>query len=411
MLCVTTEVLYNFFHHVRSCYEKLPIGVQTFEDMRRGDYIYVDKTQYIYKLIKPYKGIYFLSRPRRFGKSLTISTLEALFKNKKELFKDLWIYSSDYQWKEYPVIRLDMSNVARDSAERLTKDLKVRLAGIAQHYDILLDETETLETLFMTLIETLQKKFNEQVVILIDEYDKPILDNILKKDVVLPIRDVLRNFYGIMKAQDANIKFVFVIGVTKFARVSIFSGLNNLEDITTDPTVATMLGYTQEELETYFDEHIHAFMNNKHIEKGALLDQIKLWYNGFRFSKKDIRVYNPYSPLLLFKRHDFMNYWFETATPDFLIQLIKHNRYDFYEIETREIREESLSTFELENINILALLYQTGYLTIRTYNDEERIYQLGYPNKEIELAFTENLIAGLSEQSLDDLQSTSWNLS
>lgn len=378
----------------------LPIGIQTFESLREGNFLYVDKTHYLYELVNPASARYFLSRPRRFGKSLTISTLDAIFRGKKELFKGLWIYTSDYNWQQYPVIRIDMSVVNRDNPDSLKVSLKILLGKIAQHHDVLIlnDASVPLEDSFSFLIQALRKKYQQRVVILIDEYDKPILDRLDDVERAHGNREVLRSFYGVMKGLDEYIRFIFLTGVTKFSKVSVFSGLNNLYDLTMDPAYSTMLGYTQQELETCFTEHIDAFAEREKIPKAQLLEEIRQWYNGFRFSKRDETVYNPFSTLLLFQGKDFRDYWFETATPDFLINLIKKQEYNIFQAEQEPVSEDTFSTFQAEQLDILALLVQTGYFTIKNYDTIAREYRLGYPNKEVEIAFTKDVLRVFMEQ-------------
>jgi hypothetical protein len=222
----------------------LPVGIQSFDKLIEGGYLYVDKTRLLYELVKDPTGVYFLSRPRRFGKSLLISTLDALFSNRRELFKDLWIDSSKYKWQKFPVIRLDMTITDRSSAETLNNSLILLLREIIREHDLTV-ETDILPNAFSEVISQLSRKYNEKVVVLVDEYDKPILDNITKPEMVKEIREVLKTFYSILKAQDDNLRFIFLTGVSKFSKMSIFSGLNNLEDISLNSDFASICGYTQ----------------------------------------------------------------------------------------------------------------------------------------------------------------------
>jgi len=235
----------------------LPVGLQTFENLIKGNYLYVDKTKLIYKLIKNPQGVYFLSRPRRFGKSLTVSTLDAIFRNKRELFKGLWLDSSDYKWEEYPIVNIDFGNIARSSSDDLKTSLEISIDKHSIQYG-LEKFIGTLADKFSSLIENLAKKYQKQVVVLIDEYDKAILDNIANTEVAKKCRDILREFYTVLKAQDANIRFILLTGVSKFSKVSVFSGLNNLSDISLDGEYADLCGYTQEELDQYFEGYIKA---------------------------------------------------------------------------------------------------------------------------------------------------------
>ena len=329
--------------------KNLPVGIQTFKDIINGNFLYVDKTKYIYELVKLSKGAYFISRPRRFGKSLTISTLEAIFKNEQDLFKEFWISKSDYQWQEYPIIKLDMTSVSNYTGKMLDKILNKDLNDISEKYKVKIDLTYPAKVNLKTLIHALYNKYGK-VVVLIDEYDKPILDNISNVKIADANRKMLSDFYSVIKSEDACIRFVFLTGVTKFSKVSVFSGLNNLEDLTMTDSCAAMLGYTQEELESNFSQYIDKFIDRNNINKNTLLTMIMSWYHGFKFSKNGAKVYNPFSISLFFKYQDFKNYWFESATPTFLINLIKEYNYNIYEAENSEVSEDNFSVFEIDRI-------------------------------------------------------------
>ncbi|MDI6793813.1 MAG: AAA family ATPase [bacterium] len=370
--------------------KQLPIGIQTFEHLITGDFLYVDKTRHIYELIKPASARYFLSRPRRFGKSLLVTTLKAIFEGKRGLFDGLAIADMPYDWEAYPVIHLDLSGKKVDTADDLTTYLCNQINLIATQYDIQL-EWESYEERFAELIRKLAA--SNRVVILIDEYDKPILDNIGRTEQVKEIKDTLSAFYGIIKASDEYLHFVLLTGVSKFSKVSIFSKLNNLNDLTMTADYADMLGYTQAELEDYFQEHLSLACRQSDLTMQALLEKIEHWYNGYRFSTRDIKVYNPISTMLMLQNREFKSYWFETGTPTFLIDLIKSRRFDLRELKEFYAGKEAFSTFEVENLEIEPLLVQTGYLTIKDYSPESRIYTLSYPNYEVESAFTRRLLS------------------
>jgi hypothetical protein len=374
---------------------KLPVGIQDFEKLRTENYVYVDKTQLLYQMITQ-GNMYFLSRPRRFGKSLLVSTLRAIFQGKRHLFKGLWIDQSDYTWEQHPVIWLDMSAVTNSSREVFQQSLSYHLDKIAEQYDVKFTTELAVAEKLNELITQLAKN-NQKVVVLIDEYDKPLIDQIHRPEIALENREILKHFYGIIKAQDANIRFVLLTGVSKFSKVSIFSGLNNLEDISLLNDYATLLGYTQEELTDYFSLEIDSLAQKKGLSRQVLLDKIKHWYNGYRFSKEEISVYNPFSTLLLFKQQEFSEYWFETATPTFLVKLIQEQQFDITDIEKLRIEKSDFSTYEIDELNVLALLYQTGYLTIKSYNPDSEYYELGYPNREVEMAFLKSLLAYFSK--------------
>ena len=359
---------------------QLPVGIHDFETIRTENYLYVDKTQLIYQMITQGR-MYFLSRPRRFGKSLLVSTLHAIFQGKKHLFKDLWMDQSDYTWEQYPVIWLDMSAVMSTSTELLQQTLGEQLDIIAEQYDVKLATSLSIFGRLNKLITQLSKT-NQKVVVLIDEYDKPLIDQIHRPEIAMGNREILKQFYGILKVQNANIRFILLTGVSKFSKVSVFSGLNNLRDISLSTDYATLLGYTEQELTYYFKPEINSLAQKEGLSHPALLDKIKHWYNGYRFSEEETSVYNPFSALLLFTEQKFSDYWFETGTPTFLVNLIQERQFDIANMENLEIGAASFSTYEIDELNVLPLLYQTGYLTIKSYDRSTRNYELGYPNRE-----------------------------
>lgn len=368
--------------------DKLPIGIQDFAKLRQGGYVYVDKTEIIYQMIS--QGCpYFLSRPRRFGKSLLISTLDYLFQGRRELFKGLWIETSDWSWSAHPVIRLDMSLMNTENAQLLSRSLIRALNHIAEQHGIQL-EGDTPADYLSLLIQKLA--YTEKVVVLVDEYDKPLLDKITDPSLCLQCRDILRSFYTVLKASDQFIAFLFLTGVTKFSKVSIFSGLNNLEDITLSAAQSTLLGYTKAELDSYFQTEISklAEQNNKSYE--AMCQEIQHWYNGYRFSEQCSSVYNPFSVLLLLKQQRFRPHWFDTGTPTFLLELMQACQFDPIQLESVETGLDSFSTLELEHIQLLPLLYQAGYLTMRSFDASVNSYTLGYPNYEVRYAFHSHLL-------------------
>ncbi len=373
----------------------LPIGIQSYEDLITGGFLYIDKTKYIYNMIK-HKGYYFLSRPRRFGKSLLISTLEAIFLGKKELFKGLWIEKAEYNWQEHPVIRLDFTQIYNKEPNEFKNEIKRRLIKIGDSYNIELNEERPLPGIFSELIISLYEKTNRKIVILIDEYDKSIIDNIKDVKTAKENRDILKSFYGILKGADEHLRFVILTGVTKFSRVSIFSDLNNLDDITTSESYAGLIGCTHNELLEYFSEYIKELADKNDDNEDNIKKKIEIWYDGYRFSEAPLKIYNPFSLLLLFKHLRFKNYWFETGTPTFLINLIKKGNYDLKNLEEEEVSELAFSSYEIENLSALPLLVQTGYLTIKDYDKEYSLYKLCYPNYEVKKSFLSWLAADYS---------------
>jgi hypothetical protein len=380
--------------------KKLPLSIQSFEQLITEGAVYVDKTRHIYELLKPGFGAYFLSRPRRFGKSLLLSTLEAIFKNKRELFKGFWIYDSEYVWEEFPVIKFDMSTVDKDTAEEMSYGLKQAVKENADSYKIELEDGSA-GTMFKNLIRKLYEKYNRQAVVLIDEYDAAILKHVSNPEMAGENRDVLHDFYAIMKAEGANLRFVFLTGVSKFAKTSIFSGLNNLINISMDEKYSTMLGYTQEELENYFPEYIETVAKKQSMTKENTLERIKFWYNGYRFSESEIKVYNPYSTLSLFEHHKFINHWFSTGTPTFLLDLIKRDKSEAYTFEDEiDVAFSVLDTYDIESLPLIPIMFDAGYLTISNYiqMNGHPIYTLALPNEEVRTSVIDYLLPLYSER-------------
>ena len=372
----------------------LPTDISTFSTMITENYIYVDKTEYIYNLFKPGASrYYFLSRPRRFGKTLLISTLKELFLARRDLFKDLWIDNSKYTWDYHPVVHLDFSVIAHRSKKDLEESLNNNLDGIAQAYGFKLD-TKLPEDKFRELIETLAQK--NSVVLLIDEYDKPLLDHLKNIPEALEQRDFLKSFYDVLKGMDAYMRAIFITGVSKFVKTSIFSGINNLNDISLDPLASLILGYSYEELKIYFTSNIQALAKKNDLSVEATFENIRKWYNGYRFSELPVQVYNPFSVLYVFKKGKFKNYWFESGTPSFLVALLKAQYQSLEEVTEFEISQSSLGAFELENIPLVPLLFQTGYLTFTDYNPQTDKFKLNYPNFEVEESFKKYLVASLA---------------
>jgi len=370
--------------------KKLPIGIKDFANIIEDNYLYIDKTEYIYKLINEGK-YYFLSRPRRFGKSLMVSTLENIFSGNKELFQGLYIYDK-WHFKKYPIIKIDFNEIKRNTPEILESELIKALKIISNNYGIEIDDQFSNRS-FNDLIRNLYSVTKTKVVILIDEYDKPIIDTLTDLEVCKQNREILKTFYGTIKALDEYIQFCILTGVTKFSKTSIFSDLNNLYDISLDNNFNSMLGYTEIELEKYFEEYIEDCCKVKGYDKKKLLQKIKRWYNGYNFSGVD-RLYNPFSILLFFKTYEFKNYWYETGTPTFLLNLLYEKQYDLSNLETLELFESSLGKFEIENLSAEAVLFQTGYLTIKKKMDTPRgiLYKLHYPNLEVKNSLIDNLL-------------------
>ena len=352
----------------------------------RQDTFYVDKTEFIWNLINPAGESYLLSRPRRFGKSLTLSTLKAFFEGKKELFQGLAIYDKPYDWKKYPVIHLDMNGRDFSTLEKMEERFQQMLLEQASINNVAL-QVSSSDTMFHSLIKTLHDRDGD-VVILLDEYDKPVLNNITC-DNRSDFLGALKTFYSVIKEKNSMLQFVFITGVSKFCHVSLFSDLNNLTDITMDARYATMFGYTQEELEENFSDRIEALAGDTDIT--AYKAQIKEWYNGYRFEENAKTVYNPVSLAQFFENGgEFNNYWFSTGTPSFLMELTKQKDFNFESALKEAVPQVAFNAFEIDNIDPLTLLLQTGYITIK--GTEERFgqtwYFLDFPNREVAGAFS-----------------------
>lgn len=377
--------------------QPLPIGTHTFRKIIQGGYLYIDKTPLIYELLRHPVGAYFLARPRRFGKSLLISTLDEIFRGNRELFQGLWLYDSPYAWTPYPVIRLDFGQNPVTSAVELERMLQTTLQRLARTAQLTLADGNCVAQ-FNDLI--FQMAAHSPVVILVDEYDKPILDNLANLAEAQRIREALKRFYTVIKGMDPYVRFVLLTGVSKFSRVGVFSGLNNLNDLTMDNQYAALLGITQAELETRLQPYLHAFVEAQGGSVSDLQAKIRAWYNGFCFSRQCTPVYNPFSLLLLFQKQEFRNYWFESGTPTFLLELLKARHYPLQNLEQLEIPDLAFSTYEIENLEIVPLLFQTGYLTIKAYEDQLQTYRLSYPNYEVKRAFMTYLLHTYSEVEL-----------
>jgi len=357
---------------------KYPLGEQDFASIRKADKVYVDKTMHALHLIETSKSN-FLAKPRRFGKSLFISTLESIFLGKKELFKGLYIYDK-WQFEEYPMIRISFSNIGYREMG-LEQAINDDLDRIYQLYDLPIN-TKVISQKFQALIIALFNKYNKGVVILIDEYDKPIIDYLDKDkiEIAKENRDILKTFYSILKDAETYIKFLLITGVSKFSKVSIFSDLNNLTDIALDPDFNEVCGISQEELECNF------------VEELKLYDKVKIkeWYNGYKWDIDGNTVYNPYSILNIFKnKGKFENYWYSTGTPSFLMNMCRENH--MYNFEQVTINKNDLGNFDIENLKIEPLLFQTGYLTIVEENPILRNYTLSFPNLEVKESYLSSL--------------------
>ncbi len=368
--------------------KKLPVGIQTFSEIINEDYLYIDKTEIASNLIDRYKYV-FLSRPRRFGKSLFLDTLKNIFEGNRELFRGLLI-EDQWNWEvKYPVIKISFSGGVHSRAD-LEEDLLHILKSNEERLGLTCENRSRAQYFFAELIKKAFEKYQQKVVILVDEYDKPILDNIEHIPEAIAIRDGMRDFYTKIKENDEYLRFAFLTGVSKFSKVSLFSGLNNLEDISLNPDYGTICGYTQLDVETAFAPYL----------EGVDMEQVKRWYNGYNFLGE--KVYNPYDILLFIKnRFVFDNYWFETGTPRFLVELISKNRYYIPDFLNINVDKSLVNSFDLENLNLETILFQTGYLTIKRLLPSGMGvgYELGFPNKEVQISFNEYILRSMTSSS------------
>lgn len=369
---------------------KYPIGIQNFEKIRREGYVYVDKTALIYDLAHN-GSYYFLSRPRRFGKSLLLSTMAAYFSGRKDLFKGLAMEGLEKDWTVYPVLHLDLNTGKYDSEESLYHVLDDFLSKLETVYGSFHSEA-TLELRFKGLIERIAKKEGQRVVILVDEYDKPMLQAIDDDNLQEKFRDSLKAFYSVLKTQDEFIRFAFLTGVTKFGKVSVFSDLNNLVDISMDARYQTICGITSKELHQYFEEGIRHVADTNGLSNEETCRELEKRYDGYRFRQNGTGVYNPFSLLNTFATGEFGSYWFETGTPTFLVRLMQRDNFYLPELTGQQVSGDFLNSIDSVDRSPIPVMYQSGYLTIKDYDSRFKFYTLGFPNEEVEKGFTEFLL-------------------
>lgn len=369
---------------------KLPIGIQSFEKIRTGGFTYIDKTDLIYQLAST-KSPYFLSRPRRFGKSLLMSTLEAYFLGKKELFTGLAMETLETEWKEYPVLHLDLNARNYDSKEALVAILNQHLEKWEAKYG---DEKKerSPEERFSYLLERIHEASGSQVVILIDEYDKPLLQTIGNEKLQEQYKNILKAFYGVLKSADAHLRFVFLTGVTKFGQISVFSDLNQLKDISMDARYATICGITDKELRRDFQPELEALAANEGLSYEEVCQKMKRMYDGYHFRHNMEGLYNPFSVLNALDSVEFGSYWFSTGTPTFLVQLLKETDYDLRNLEGIELPVNQFADYRADADYPIPVIYQSGYLTIKGYDKEFQSYTLGFPNEEVKYGFLNFLV-------------------
>jgi hypothetical protein len=387
--------------------KQLPIGVSTLAEIIKSNLLYIDKTELVHRLITSNRRC-FLSRPRRFGKSLLISTMKEIFLGNKELFKDVWIgQEGRYSWHPRPVIHLDFSEMDSQDEQTLKQSINIILDSIAVEYHCNIAHLDSPGNKLSLLVRHMAHTSPHKIAILVDEYDSPMLKHISDPDKATQIRSVLASFYTTIKALDQFIHFTFVTGVTKFSKTSLFSGANNLDDISLSWKFAALCGYTEEEITTYFHSYIKEFSDSASIEPSHIMDEMRTWYNGYRFSDlPSQKIYNPYSVLLYLNHQICKNYWFATGTPTFLIKIIKENLTTFATVDHTTTDSDMLSTFEVGSFPLKTILYQTGYLTIENFNQQSRNYALTYPNEEVRQSLNLVLMKSVLELRDESVQDT-----
>ena len=373
-------------NQIKAPLRKLPIGIQSFEDLRRSGYLYVDKTAYVYELATMGKP-YFLSRPRRFGKSLLLSTFEAYFQGKKELFQGLAIEQLETEWNEHAVLHLSLNAENYENRERLENMLVSQLKEWEEEYGVT-DINISNSIRFMQVIKAAYRKTGRGVVVLIDEYDKPLLRSMHNTSLQTEFRDILTAFYTVLKDADPWLRFVFITVVTKFAQMGIFSNLNQLRDISFDLRYSALCGMTREEIEQNFVPELSRLAEFNKLTDEACLTRLTVMYDGYHFNECDgIGIYNPFSILNVLDSLRFKNFWFASGTPTFLAEMLKQTDYDLRTLDGIEVSEASLTDDRADVNNPVPIIYQSGYLTIKGYDSELHLYTLGFPNDEVKYGF------------------------
>ena len=373
-----------------SVIRKFPIGIQNFESLINDGYVYVDKTALVYRMATTGR-YYFLSRPRRFGKSLLLSTIEAYLSGKKELFKGLAIEKLEQKWEEHPILHLDLNTENYKEPDSLRRRLDSTLSYWEQLYGTRAVET-SLPLRFEGIVRRACEKTGHRVVILVDEYDKPMLQAIGNETLQAEYRNLLKAFYSVLKSQDRYIKLAFLTGVTKFGKVSVFSDLNNLNDISMDYRYMDICGITDKELHENFDGDVALLGERNGLTKEECYVKLKEQYDGYHFDYDTVGLYNPFSIFNTLSKLKFSDYWFETGTPSFLVYLLKHSNYRLDRITEEQVSGDLLNSIDSMSRNPIPVIYQSGYLTIKGYDDRFGIYRLGFPNKEVETGFIKYLV-------------------
>lgn len=384
--------------------KKYPLGIQTFSEIAKGNYYYADKTDVVYRLVH-YAKYHFLSRPRRFGKSLFVSTLQAYFEGKKELFKGLAIEQLEQEWTEYPVIHLDLSGGKYYSIENLHDILNMILLRQEEKYGIKTDKSQAYSARLTQILETAIQKTGKQVVVLIDEYDSPMHDSMKDKVLQDKIRNIMRDFFSPLKEQEKNLRFVLITGISKFSQLSIFSELNNIKNISMKDEYSDICGITKEQLLTDFRDGIEAMAAHNSLTFNETVEKLKEHYDGYHFTPNSPDIFNPYSIINALDDRDFNSYWFTSGTPTFLIELLQKNGIDMLQLNNLWARDNRFDVPTDSITDPIPVLYQSGYLTIKEYNHKLRMYRLGFPNEEVRQGFSESLYRYYAPTMMGELDS------
>ena len=392
-ICICIK--YNTIGMEHKQLKRLPVGIQTFSNIIEGDMLYIDKTEYIWNMIHLSKYI-FLSRPRRFGKSLLVSTLHAYFEGRKDLFKGLFIESVEKEWVQYPVLRFSMASGKHMEKDQLERYLGMRLVEYEEKYGITNPAVDNNDRL-TALIHAAYQKTGKKVVILIDEYDAPLLD-VVHEDKTLPVlRNVMRNFYSPLKDSDPYLHFVFLTGITKFSQLSIFSELNNLKNISMRPDYAGVCGITEEEMVTAMTDYLDDFAEAQQTTREGAVEGLKRQYDGYHFTWPSPDIFNPFSLLNAFQDRDYTNYWFSSGTPTYLIEMLRKFNVVPSDISQMQVLSSDFDAPTENMASITPLLYQSGYVTIKDYDRASRLYTLDIPNTEIRVGLMESLLPNYVE--------------
>lgn len=380
---------------------RYPLGLQTFERIIKGKYVYVDKTDLIYELVHE-KKYCFLSRPRRFGKSLLVTTLQAYFEGKRDLFKSLKMEELETDWVSYPVLHFDISKGKYYSVENLMSTLDVILSPYEQLYGLTPEKPNDFNVRIINIIKTAKQQTGKDVVVLIDEYDAPMHDSLKDKGLQEQIRDIMRNFFSPLKAEEDNLRFVFMTGISKFSQLSIFSELNNITNISMWDKYSSICGISKEELLEVFHEDIIDLAQANDMTFDEALAELKYNYDGYHFSGKGADIYNPYSLLSCLDTHAFDNYWFSTGTPTFLIELLQEKGIDMLQLDDIWTTSDRFDTPTEKVTDPVPVLYQSGYLTIKNYQRPAKLYKLSFPNEEVRKGFSNSLFRYYAPDGMDD---------